>query len=261
MSAPVLFERDGAVATIRFNRPDRLNAIDPEAAQLLLEACRRAEREEGLRVLVLAGEGRAFLAGGDVTGFHEVGDGVAEFVRGLIGLLEETCQILDRLRMPVLARVQGPVAGAGMSIMLAADVVVAADDTRLSFAYAAIGTTPDGGLSWSLPRAVGLRRATEIALLGEPIDAEEARRLGLVTKVVPRDDLDAETAKVAQRLAAGPTQAYARTRELLRGSWRHTLPEQLALEREAFVASAGTTDFREGVSAFVERRRAEFRGR
>lgn len=259
--APVLFERDGDVATIRLNRPDRLNAIDAQGAQQLLDACRRADREDGLRALVLAGEGRAFLAGGDVTAFHEAGDGAAELVRGVIGLLEESCLILDRLRMPVLARVQGAVAGAGMSIMLAADVVIAADDTRLAFAYSSIGTTPDGGLSWSLPRAVGLRRATEIALLGEPIDAPEALRLGLVTKVVPRDELDAETAKVAARLAAGPTQAFARTRELLRSSWRHTLPEQLALEREAFVASAGTVDFREGVAAFVERRRPEFRGR
>jgi 2-(1,2-epoxy-1,2-dihydrophenyl)acetyl-CoA isomerase len=258
--APVVFERDGAVATIRLNRPERLNAIDAEAAQLLLDACRRAEHEDGLRVLVLAGEGRSFLAGGDLTGFHAAGEDLPEVVRGLIGLLEESCLILDRLRMPVLARVQGPVAGAGMSIMLAADMVVAADDTRLSFAYTAIGTTPDGGLSWSLPRVVGLRRATEIALLGEPIEAEEAQRLGLVTRVVPRAELEAQTAKVAARLAVGPTQAYARTRELLRTSWRHTLPEQLALEREAFVASAGTTDFREGVAAFVERRRAEFRG-
>jgi len=258
---PVLFERDGAVATIRLNRPDRLNAIDAEGAHLLLDACRRASREEGLRALVLAGEGRAFLAGGDVTAFHEAGDDAPELVRGLIGLLEETCQILDRLRVPVVARVQGAVAGAGMSLMLAADVVVAADDTRLAFAYTAIGTTPDGGLSWSLPRAVGLRRALEIALLGEPIDAQEALRLGLVTKVVPRADLDAETARVVERLAAGPTQAFARTRELLRNSWRYTLPEQLALERQSFVASARTADFREGVAAFVERRRPEFRGR
>jgi 2-(1,2-epoxy-1,2-dihydrophenyl)acetyl-CoA isomerase len=148
-----------------------------------------------------------------------------------------------------------------MSLLLAADIAVAADDTRLAFAYGAIGTTPDGGLSWSLPRAVGLRRATEIALLGEPIDAQEALRLGLVTRVVARDELDAETAKIAARLAAGPTLAMGRTRALLRSSLRHTLAEQLALERENFIASAGTEDFREGVAAFVERRRAEFRGR
>ena len=260
MTDPVLFERDGAVATIRLNRPDRLNAIDAEAAHLLLEACRRAEHEDGLRALVLAGEGRAFLAGGDVGAFHEAGDGVQEHVRGLIGLLEETITVLDRLRMPVIVRVQGAVAGAGMSLMLTGDVVIAADDTKLAFAYGSIGTTPDGGLSWALPRAVGHLRAMRIALLGEAIDAEEALGLGLVTKVVPRDELDAATAKVAGRLAAGPTQAYARTRELLRSSWRHTLAEQLALERQSFVASAGTEDFREGVAAFVERRRPEFRG-
>jgi 2-(1,2-epoxy-1,2-dihydrophenyl)acetyl-CoA isomerase len=261
MSEPVLFERDGDVATIRLNRPDRLNAVDAEVAPLLLDACRRAEREEGIRALVLAGEGRAFLAGGDLNAFHEAGDAAPELVRGLIGLLEETVQVLDRLRMPIVARVQGAVAGAGMSLMLAADVIVAADDTKLAFAYTSIGTTPDGGLSWSLPRAVGMHRAMEIALLGEPIDAQRALALGLVTKVVPRAELDEETAKVAARLAAGPTQAFARTRELLRNSWRHTLPEQLALERESFVASAGTVDFREGVAAFVERRRPEFRGR
>ena len=113
MTDPVLFERDGAVATIRLNRPDRLNAIDAEAAQLLLEACRRAEHEDGLRALVLAGEGRAFLAGGDVGAFHEAGDGVQEHVRGLIGLLEETITVLDRLRMPVIARVQGAGGGRG----------------------------------------------------------------------------------------------------------------------------------------------------
>ena len=136
-----------------------------------------------------------------------------------------------------------------------------ADDTRLAFAYTSIGTTPDGGLSWSLPRAVGLRRALALALLDEPMDAEEALRLGLLTRVVPRDELEAETAKVAARLAAGPTQAFGRTRELLRQSWRYTFPEQLALERSAFIASAGTPDFREGVAAFVERRRPRFGGR
>jgi 2-(1,2-epoxy-1,2-dihydrophenyl)acetyl-CoA isomerase len=261
MSDPVLFERDGAVATIRLNRPDRLNAIDAEAARLLLDAVRRAEREDGLRALVLRGEGRAFMAGGDVTTFHAAGDEVSELVRGVIGLLEETVDVLDRLRMPVVARVQGPVAGAGMSLMCSADVVVAAEDVRIAFAYHAIGTTPDGGLSWTLPRLVGLRRATEIAFLGEPIDAQEALRLGLVTRVVPLDELDGATSEVAQRLASGPTLAFGRARELFRRSFGHTLAEQLALERESFLASTRTDDFGEGVAAFVERRRADFRGR
>jgi 2-(1,2-epoxy-1,2-dihydrophenyl)acetyl-CoA isomerase len=256
----VRYERDGAIATIRLNRPDRLNAIDSAMAHELLDACRRAERDDGVRALVLRGEGRGFMAGGDVTKFHEAGRDAPELVRGIIGLLEESVQILDRLRFPVVARVQGAVAGAGFSLMMAADVVVASEDVRLSFAYTAIGTTPDGGLSWTLPRAVGVRRATEIALLGEPIEAEQALHLGLVTKVVPLDELDAVTDRVASRLAAGPTRAYGRARELMRRSPQHTLPEQLALERESFVASAGTEDFREGVAAFVERRRAEFRG-
>jgi 2-(1,2-epoxy-1,2-dihydrophenyl)acetyl-CoA isomerase len=261
MSDPVLFERDEAVATIRLNRPDRLNAIDEDAAQLLLDAVRRASREEGLRALVLRGEGRAFMAGGDVTSFHSAGDDVTSLVRRVIGKLEETISVLDRLRFPVVARVQGAVAGAGMSLMCAADVVVAAENTKIAFAYHAIGTTPDGGLSWTLPRLVGLRRATEIAFLGEPIDAEEALRLGLVTRVVPLDELDGATSEVAQRLASGPTLAYGRARELFRRTFDFTLPEQLALERESFLASTRTEDFREGVAAFVERRRADFNGR
>jgi 2-(1,2-epoxy-1,2-dihydrophenyl)acetyl-CoA isomerase len=257
----VEYERDGAIAALRLNRPERLNAIDADSAHALLDVCRRVARDDTVRVLVIRGEGRAFMAGGDVSAFHAAGEQAPELVRGIIGLLEESIQILDGLRIPVVARVQGAVAGAGFSVMMAADVVIAAEDLRVSFAYTSIGTTPDGGLSWSLPRAVGLRRALEMGLLGEPIEAAEALRLGLVTKVVPLDELDAVTAKVASRLAGGPTLAYGRTRRLLRDSLRHTLPEQLALERESFVASAGTEDFREGVAAFMERRRAEFRGR
>src|SRR5918995_3637958 len=137
----VEYERDGAVATIRLNRPDRLNAIDSDMAHALLDACRRAERDDGVRALVLRGEGRGFMAGGDVTAFHAAGRDAPELVRGIIGLLEESIQSLDRLRVPVVARVQGAVAGAGLSLMMAADVVVAAEDTRVSFAYTAIGTT------------------------------------------------------------------------------------------------------------------------
>ena len=186
---------------------------------LLLDACRRAEREDGA-ARARAARARGARSWPAATSPRSTRPARARrsIVRGIIGLLEESVEILDRLRIPVVARVQGAVAGAGFSLMMAADVVVASDDARLSFAYTSIGTTPDGGLSWSLPRAVGLRRAMEIALLGEPIDAQEALRLGLLTKVVPIDELDAETARVAERLAGGPTLALGRTRELLRNS-------------------------------------------
>jgi len=153
------------------------------------------------------------------------------------------------------------VAGAGLSVALAADFVVAADDAKFTMAYTRIGTTPDGSGTFSLPRIVGLRKALELTLLSDPVDAAEALRLGLVNKVVPAADLARETDALARRLAAGPTAAYGRVKHLLRASFSHTLSEQLHAEREAFIASAGTADFAEGVAAFVNKRPPHFEGR
>lgn len=259
MTEPVIVERRGAVARVRLNRPDRLNAVDRAMAEDLATACESLAEDGGIRAIVLSGEGRAFMAGGDVASF--TGDGFEGRIDATIRAFHRAVLALCDADKPVLASLQGAVAGAGMSLALACDLAVAAAGTRFTMAYAKLGTAMDGGASVWLPRMVGLRRAMELALLNESIDAAEALRLGLVNRVVADDALAAETDALADRLAAGPTAAFGRIKRLLRQGHAASLAEQLDTERQAFLDCAATEDFAEGVAAFLAKRPAVFHGR
>lgn len=263
MSTPhdvVLLEVTDAIARIRFNRPAALNAIDEAVAQGFHSACEAVSRRRDVRVIVLSGEGRAFMAGGDVRRMHDARAHAPSLVGELLDLINPALLLLAELPVPVLASLHGAVAGAGIGIALAADLAIAADDTQFNLAYSRIGATPDVGTTWMLPRVIGLRRALEMALLSETCDAAEALRLGLINRVVPRDALETGTEALARQLASGPTLAYGRAKRLLRTSGDVTLRQQLDAERTAFIESAGTGDFQEGVSAFVEKRAPRFSG-
>jgi len=257
-TSPLLLSREGAVAILRFNRPQALNAIDVSMAQAFLAAVRGLAADPGVRALLLCGEGKGFMAGGDLAVLSADPQGGAA---ALIGPLHEALQLLATLDLPVIAQVHGVAAGAGLSLMLQADFVLAAKGTRFNLAYVNIGASCDVGASWALPRWVGLRRALEIALLGDMLDADAAERMGLINRVVEADALPAEAMALAQRLAAGPTRALGQLRRLLRGSMERDLPAQLAAEEAAFQACAATADFREGVDAFFARRKPAFQGR
>ena len=257
-TAPLLLERNGAIATLRFNRPDALNAIDVPMANAVLAAVQTIAADPGVRAVVLCGNGRGFMAGGDLATLR------ADPVQGAIDILtplNAALLLLAQMNAPVIAQVHGVAAGAGLSLLLMADYVIAAEGTRLNLAYINLGTSCDVGASWALPRTVGLRKALEIALLGEAFTADDALRLGLINRVVPAAELDSATTTLAQRLAAGPTVAYGAMKRLMRASMDRTLPEQLAAEKDAFVQCAGTEDFRAGVEAFHQRQRASFAGR
>lgn len=161
----------------------------------------------------------------------------------------------------MLASLHDAVAGAGVSVALACDLAIAATDVRFNLAYAAIGASPDGSASWSLLRVVGLRKAMEIAMLAESINAEEALRLGIVNRVAPAPALIAETEALVQRIAHGPTFAYRRMKQLMRSSFGRSLDEQMQAEEEAFRACAATSDFAEGISAFFDKRKPRFEGK
>ena len=255
---PIIEGRDGGIHRLHFNRPKVLNAIDTATAQALLAALRRLQEDPALRVLILSGEGRSFMAGGDIAQFR---DDPAAVPNTLIAPLNESMQIIANLRAPVIASIQGPVAGAGMSMALACDLVVAADTTRFNFAYVNLGTCCDLGASWSLPRTVGLHKALEIALLSDPIDAVEAQRLGLVSRVVAADQLTEETDKLARRLAAGAPIAQGTLKQLMRRSIERDFAGQLEAERQGFATCAATEDFKEAVNAFLEKRPATYTGR
>jgi 2-(1,2-epoxy-1,2-dihydrophenyl)acetyl-CoA isomerase len=258
MTAPVLLEFDGPIATLKLNRPEVLNAADAALALAFRDACFALEGDTSVRVVVLSGEGRAFMAGGDIARFRESPHAIA---KTLIDPLHEGVQCLVRMRAPVIASLHGAVAGAGLSLAMACDLAIAAEGTRFSFAYAKLGASCDLGGSWHLPRQVGLRRALEIALLGETFDAAQALQLGLLNRVVPAAALADETRQLAERLAAGAPLALGQLKRLMRDSSSRDLPEQLAAERAAFAASVETNDFQEGVAAFLARRAPGYEGR
>jgi 2-(1,2-epoxy-1,2-dihydrophenyl)acetyl-CoA isomerase len=257
-STPLLFERDGAIARIRFNRPQVLNAADSALALAFRDACMAIAADPSVRVVVVSGAGRAFMAGGDIAQFRDDPGSVPET---LIDPLHEGLLCLSRMQPPVIASLHGAVAGAGMSIALGCDLAIAAEGTRFNFAYTLLGTSSDLGGSWHLPRLVGLRRALEIALLCEPIDAAQALQLGLVNRVVVADALTSQTEQLAQQLAAGAPLAQGLVKRLLRDSLSRELSGQLDAERAAFARCAVTGDFAEAVAAFLAKRAPVFQGR
>ena len=262
MNDTVLLARDGSVATLTLNRPDALNALDPAMIDALIAHTAAVARDDSVRVVVLRGAGRHFMAGGDIRSFAErLGEAPAvrsEGFRRTIGRLHAAIENLHRMPHPVVGRVHGAVAGFGLSLMNACDLVVAADDSYFASAYRQIALTPDGGGSWALPRLVGLRKAMEIFLLGERFGAADALALGLVNRVVPAADLDAATNAMVQALATGPALALRNAKRLVRESLSRSLSEQLDAEASSFAACAGTADFVEGITAFLAKRPPQF---
>lgn len=258
MSKQLISLLSGVITHIRFNRPEALNAIDTAMAQAFLEACRTTVADPQVRVIVLSGAGRAFMAGGDITQFQSAPLSIAD---DLIQPLNDAMLLLADCPAPVIASVHGAAAGAGMSIVLASDFALATANSRFNFAYLNLGASCDLGASWHLPRLVGLRRALQIALLGEPLDAEQACRLGIVNQVVAVEALESATQALAERLAQSSPVAQGHLKRLLRQAFDNTQTEQLAAEKSAFSACAQGEDFQEAVNAFLQKRPARFKGR
>lgn len=258
MSA-VLYEVQDAIATLTLNRPESLNALNLAMIDALREASARAAFDPAVRAVVVRGAGEHFMAGGDLKWFREQlalppAERQAAFEQ-VIAAVHASVLSLKSMRKPVIAAVHGAVAGFGLSLMLAADLVLAADNAYFTLAYSNIALSPDGGATFSLPRQVGLKQAMEIALLGDRFDAARARELGLVNRVVAPDELAAETQKLARRLANGPAEALARTKALLNASLDNTLEAQLVAEQRSFAACGAHPDFAEGLAGFFEKRK------
>ncbi|HVT64993.1 MAG TPA: enoyl-CoA hydratase-related protein [Mycobacteriales bacterium] len=258
---PVTLEVADGVARLTLNRPDRMNTIDLNVARALAEAALQLDSRDDVRVVLLGGSGKTFCGGGDLKSFAEIGDGLPGHLREVTTHLHAAMTILSRIDAPIVAAVRGSAAGAGLGLVCAADVVIAAESTKFAFAYSAIGFTPDGGTSWNLPRLVGLRKAQELALTNRVIDAAEAERIGIVTTVVGDDELEAAADALVDKLAVAPTHALGITKRLLRATYDVSYEERLAVESVELSRSAGTPDGREGVAAFLEKRSPKFEGR
>ena len=254
----VTLEIEGAVATITLARPDVGNAIDLPMAHRLLEVIGQCAGDDAVRCVILAGSGRMFCVGGDVAAMSAAEEGCAEFLDELIGAFHTALLALMSMNKPLVTLVGGPAAGAGLSLAIAGDAVLAARSASFVAAYGAVGLTADGGMSWLLPRLVGLRAAQRMILLGEPVAAEEAARIGLATRLVEDADLAAEGHRLARRLASGSLAAFAGARALLAETFDTPFAEQLAKERASMVAAARTPECAEGIAAFLERRKPNF---
>lgn len=258
--APVLFSVDGAIATITLNRPAAGNTIDTALAQALLKAAIRCDTDAAIRSVVLTGAGKLFCGGGDIGAFATAGEEVPAFLNELAGTLHMAVSRLMRMAKPLLVLVNGPAAGAGFSLALAGDVIIAARSAHFTAAYGSVGLTPDGGMSWLLPRLVGLRRAQDIIIANRRVGAEEAASIGLVTRCVDDADLVVEGEKVAHTLANAATAAIGGARALLLESGSNQLEAQLERETRSITAAGAGAECREGVAAFLERRETNFPG-
>ncbi len=257
---PVTLTVDDGLARLTLNRPDAGNAITPEFGKGLLEAAARCASDPGIRAVLMTGAGKTFCVGGDLKVFKGAGDGVGVMLHETAAALHAACSALARMDPPLVIAVQGAAAGAGLSLSLLGDLVYAGESTKFAMAYTAAGLSPDGGSTFLLPRVVGLRRAQEMTLTNRRLSAAEALDWGIVTAVVPDDDLLSTAEQAARRLAAGPTRAYGRARRLLVESFETPFETQMAREGAAITTSAMEPDAQEGLDAFLNKRQPVFKG-
>ena len=257
----ILLSQEGTLAILQFNRPQQYNAIDDRMAAELLDAVVHVQNNPEVRALMVTGAGDAFHSGGDIKAFVKAGEALPDLLERMLVPLHGFISHLVRMPKPVVAAVNGPAAGAGFSLAMACDIVVARADAVFTVGYTKIGASPDGGSTFFMTRLLGLRRALELTLTNRVLTAQEAMEWGLVNRVFPVETFQEEARAFAQELARGPTAAFGESKNLLYHSQNHELETQMELEAKGIIASSRTEDFKEGIKAFVEKRKAEFKGK
>jgi len=256
----IKYSLNGNAATITFDRPEALNALSLQLCIDLHSAIEKAIGDQA-RAVILTGEGRAFCSGGDLremkTMWEKEGR-IEAFLEEPLKALHDVIALIRKTPIPFVAAVNGVCAGAGTNFALACDLIIAAEDASFNEAFVRIGLSPDCGGTYFLPRAVGEKRAAELLMLGGTLSAAEAHSMGLINQIVPANDLAEAAAKLASKLAAGPTGSIGRIKKMLNASFSNTLEEQLKLEHECQLESGRSADFKEGVAAFFEKRPPKF---
>lgn len=262
VSDVLLTEDTRGVRLLTLNRPESFNALNTELKEALIAALRRAAADDSVRAVVIAGAGRSFCVGQDLkehVALLEANDPAP--LRTVEEHYNPLVRAVTTMPKPVIAAVHGSAAGAGASLAYACDLRIAAEDTKFLMAFANVGLSADSGVSWTLPRLIGYGRAMEMLLLAEPVAAEEAHRIGMVNRVVESGTAVQAASELATRMAAGPTNSYARIKETMLAAASEGLDEALEVEAGAQAEAGKTDDHREAVSAFVNKRPPEFTGR
>jgi len=254
------FAVEGGLARLTLNRPKAANSFNIDLTREFLEVATICADDPAVRAVLLTGAGRFFSAGGDLKNFAAAEDQIPKLVSETADALHAAISKFARMNAPVVAAINGPAAGAGMSLVCMTDIALAAESAFFSMAYTAAGLAPDGSSTFFLPRIVGIRRARELMLSNRRLSAAEAHALGIVERVVPDDDLMAEAEKLALALANGPTLAFGAVKKLLLASQNAQLEDQLDAETNAIVSMTRTSDGREGVAAFRDKRKPNFKG-
>jgi 2-(1,2-epoxy-1,2-dihydrophenyl)acetyl-CoA isomerase len=257
----LLLERADQIATITLNRPDAFNAFNLALGREIFDAALEVDEDPDVRCVVITGGGKAFCAGGDVKDFADNLPRIGALVKELTTYLHGAVSRLVRTPKPVVTAVNGIAAGGGFSLALAGDLVIAAESARFTMAYSKIAATPDGSSSYFLPRLIGIRRAIELHYTNRVLSAKEALEWGLVNRVVPDAEFKGAVQKLARELAQGPTKAFGAAKLLFHHSTHESLETQMELEAQAIARSGYTEDFRNGVTAFADKKTPTFQGR
>ena len=242
------------------NRPDDANTMNGKMSEELLAVVSHCEEYSGIRCILLSAAGKMFCAGGDLKYFQSMGDDFSTAVGDLLTAIHEAIVRFKDLDAPIVTAVNGVAAGGGLAFVTMADYVIAGQSASFAAAFTAAGLSPDSSSTYHLPRLVGLRRAQDMLLANRRLNADEALDWGLISRVVADDALDTESTALATKLAAGPTRAFGSAKRLLAQSWNNDLVEQVKLESQAFADVATTDDAKEGIQAFIEKRKPEFSG-
>jgi 2-(1,2-epoxy-1,2-dihydrophenyl)acetyl-CoA isomerase len=254
------FEVSEGVARVTLNRPQAANALNDRMTHELFEIALRCDADQSVRAVLLTATGRMFCAGGDLKEFASYGVDLPRYLKEITTYIHAAVSRFVRMPKPIVGAVNGVAAGAGFSLALSCDLVVAARSARFTMAYTRAGLTPDGSSTYFLPRLVGVRRATELALTNRMLSADEAQAWGLINRVVDDDRLVDDSWALARELADGPTLAFGRTKALLRNGWNETLESQMESEAQSISSVAVSDDYREGSAAFFEKRPPRFVG-
>lgn len=255
------FDVADGVATITLNRPDAVNAMNRAMMLDLFAVARRCDADDAVRAVVLTGSGKMFCAGGDLKDFAAQGDDMPAYITELATYLHAAVTRFQRMDAPLIIAVNGMAAGGGLSLVASGDVVIASEDAAFTCAYTNAGITPDGSSTYFLAKHVGLLRAKELVLTNRRLSAAEALDWGLVTRVVPGDQLIAAAQELAAQMAGGPTKAFGGAKRLLLSAYSGTLETQLEDESASITRQVKDHDGREGIEAFAARRKPEFKGR
>jgi 2-(1,2-epoxy-1,2-dihydrophenyl)acetyl-CoA isomerase len=254
----IIYTVEDGVATIKFNRPDVLNSFNREMAFAFQKALDAAASDKEVRAVIITGEGRSFSAGQDL---EEVTSGEKIHIKNIVK--EHYNPIITRIReleLPVVAVVNGVAAGAGANIALACDIVIASEKASFIQAFSKIGLIPDSGGTFILPRLIGWGRASALMIMGDKVSANDALQMGMIYKVVDPDELLGHAREIAAKLSKMPTKGIAYTKQALNSSFNNTLVDQLNMEERLQSAAGSTYDYNEGVNAFLEKRKPEFKG-